>query len=74
MDEALVEHASAKAIIGQLESMYPNEDLYDSKFTLLGGWRRVFVLDSVTGGTAMLPQPALGCRGNYVVTACRLPY
>lgn len=36
LDEALVEHASAKELIGQLRGMEPDEDLYDAKFTVLG--------------------------------------
>src|SRR6202049_2393413 len=36
MDEATVEHAGAKELIAQLESMQPGDDLYDAKFTVLG--------------------------------------
>lgn len=36
LDEAEVEHASAKELISQLESMKPGDDLYDAKFTVLG--------------------------------------
>jgi hemerythrin superfamily protein len=36
MDEATVEHAGAKDLIAQLESMQPGDDLYDAKFTVLG--------------------------------------
>ena len=36
MDEADVEHASAKDLIAQLESMEPADDLYDARFTVLG--------------------------------------
>ena len=36
MDEAEVEHASAKDLIAQLESMEPDNDLYDARFTVLG--------------------------------------
>jgi len=35
MDEALVEHMGAKDLIAQLESMDPNDDLYDAKVTVL---------------------------------------
>ncbi len=35
MDEALVEHASAKELIAQLQNMTPDEDLYDAKVTVL---------------------------------------
>lgn len=36
LDEAKVEHASAKDLIKQLSSMKPGDDLYDAKFTVLG--------------------------------------
>jgi hemerythrin superfamily protein len=36
MDEAEVEHASAKELIAQLQSMQPTDDLYDAKVTVLG--------------------------------------
>jgi len=36
MDEAKVEHAGAKELIAQLESMQPGDELYDAKFTVLG--------------------------------------
>lgn len=36
MDEAEVEHAGAKDLISQLETMMPDEDLYDAKVTVLG--------------------------------------
>jgi len=36
MDEATVEHAGAKDLIAELESMQPGDDLYNAKFTVLG--------------------------------------
>ena len=36
MDEADVEHASAKDLIAQLEGMSPGDDHYDAKVTVLG--------------------------------------
>lgn len=35
MDEALVEHAGAKELVAQLESMRPEDELYDAKVTVL---------------------------------------
>src|SRR5579859_104202 len=35
MEEALVEHASAKALIAQLEEAEPSDELYDAKVTVL---------------------------------------
>lgn len=40
LDEALVEHTSAKQLISELESMRANEKLYDAKFTVLGEYIR----------------------------------
>lgn len=36
LDEATVEHASAKDLITQLQSMSPSDALYDAKVTVLG--------------------------------------
>jgi len=36
VDEATVEHASAKALISQLSQMDPHDDLYDAKVKVLG--------------------------------------
>lgn len=36
LDEAEVEHASAKDLIAQIQSMEPSEDLYDAKVKVLG--------------------------------------
>lgn len=36
MDEAEVEHASAKDLIRQIKSMSPGDDMYDAKVTVLG--------------------------------------
>jgi len=40
LDEADIEHASAKALIAQLESMKPGDDHYDAKVTVLGEYIR----------------------------------
>jgi len=36
VDEAEVEHASAKQLIDELEGMEPGDDMYDARFTVLG--------------------------------------
>jgi hemerythrin superfamily protein len=36
LDEALVEHAGAKNLIAEIESMEVGDDLYDAKITVLG--------------------------------------
>jgi len=36
LDEAEVEHASAKQLIAELEGMQPGDELYDAKVTVLG--------------------------------------
>ncbi|WOB09610.1 hemerythrin domain-containing protein [Piscinibacter gummiphilus] len=36
VDEAQVEHASAKDLIAQIRGMQPSDDLYDAKVTVLG--------------------------------------
>src|SRR5690606_6551643 len=36
LNEAKVEHASAKDLIAQLMAMSPDDELYDAKFTVLG--------------------------------------
>ena len=36
LDEAEVEHASAKDLIAQIQGMTPDDDLYDAKVTVLG--------------------------------------
>jgi len=36
LDEALVEHNSAKILISELQKMAPDDELYDAKFTVLG--------------------------------------
>ncbi|OGB27025.1 MAG: hypothetical protein A3I66_22350 [Burkholderiales bacterium RIFCSPLOWO2_02_FULL_57_36] len=36
IDEAAVEHVMARQLIGELESMHPDDALYDAKFIVLG--------------------------------------
>jgi hemerythrin superfamily protein len=40
VDEASVEHASIKRLVGELENMAPEDDLYDAKFKVLGEYVR----------------------------------
>jgi hemerythrin superfamily protein len=40
LDEATVEHASAKDLIAQIERMNPGDDLFDAKVTVLGEYIR----------------------------------
>ena len=40
LDEAEVEHASAKQLIAEIESMKPGEDKFDAKVTVLGEYIR----------------------------------
>jgi len=40
LDEAEVEHASAKDLIAQIRSMSPDDDLYDAKVKVLGEYVR----------------------------------
>jgi hypothetical protein len=40
MDEALVEHQSAKELIAQLQAMSADDELYDAKVTVLGEYIR----------------------------------
>jgi hemerythrin superfamily protein len=36
VDEAVVEHAAARDLVDEIETMAPGEDLYDAKLTVLG--------------------------------------
>ena len=40
VNEATVEHASAKELIAQIQGMSPDEELYDAKVTVLGEYVR----------------------------------
>jgi hemerythrin superfamily protein len=40
LDEAKVEHASAKQLIAEIEVMQPGDELYDAKITVLGEYIR----------------------------------
>ncbi len=53
LDEADVEHESAKALIAQLESMQPGDDHYDAKVTVLGEYIRHHVKEE---DAEMFPQ------------------
>lgn len=53
LDEALVEHASAKGLIGEIEAMKPGDDLYDAKVKVLGEYIAHHVKEEET---EMFPQ------------------
>ena len=48
LDEAQIEHASAKDLIAQIESGNPDDDLYDAKLTVLGEYIRHHVVEEHT--------------------------
>jgi len=53
VDEATVEHASAKALISQLSQMDPHDDLFDAKVKVLGEYIEHHVKEEET---EMLPN------------------
>jgi hemerythrin superfamily protein len=50
LDEALVEHQSAKKLIAEIEAMTPDEDLYDAKVKVLGEYIRHHVKEEEQPG------------------------
>jgi len=40
LDEAQVEHMVGRQMIGEIESMVPEDELYDARFTVLGAYMR----------------------------------
>jgi len=48
LDEARIEHASAKDLIAQIESGNPDDDLYDAKVTVLGEYIQHHVVEEHT--------------------------
>ena len=48
LDEAKIEHASAKDLIAQIELGDPDDDLYDAKVTVLGEYIRHHVVEEQT--------------------------
>jgi hypothetical protein len=53
LDEARIEHASAKDLIAQIESGNPADDLYDARVTVLGEYIQHHVVEE---HTEMFPQ------------------
>ena len=50
LDEAYVEHASAKHMIAEIEAMRPGDDLYDAKVKVLGEYIRHHVREEEQPG------------------------
>lgn len=57
LDEAKVEHDSAKQLMAEIEGMEPGEDLYDAKVTVLGEYVRHHVKEEER---EMFPQARKG--------------
>nr|WP_329723274.1 hemerythrin domain-containing protein [Caldimonas sp.] len=53
LDEAKVEHGSAKELIAQLEAANPDDDLYDARMTVLGEYIQHHVVEE---HTELFPQ------------------
>lgn len=48
LDEAQVEHASARQLINELAAMQPDDELYDAKFTVLGEYMKHHIREEET--------------------------
>lgn len=67
LNEAEVEHASAKTLISQLEQMSPEDELYDAKFTVLGEYTNHHIEEEED---ELFPEVA---KGEYDLTELEAP-
>lgn len=82
LDEAKVEHASAKDLVAQLMQMGPDDDLYDAKFTVLGEYTNHHIAEEedelfpkvVKGGYDLreLEQPMLQTKEKVMSATPRM--
>jgi hemerythrin superfamily protein len=70
LDEAEVEHASAKELIAQIQGMQPAESLYDAKVTVLGEYIDHHVKEEETQMFPKLKKTGLdlGAVGEQLMT------
>ncbi|WP_157267853.1 hemerythrin domain-containing protein [Azohydromonas aeria] len=66
LDEATVEHASARDLVEQIQGMDPSEDLYDAKVTVLGEYVRHHVKEEETELIPLLQQQGGGLDFNQL--------
>lgn len=67
LDEAVVEHASAKDLIAQLAQMNPDDELYDARFTVLGEYTNHHITEEED---ELFPQVA---KGEYDLRELEAP-
>jgi Hemerythrin HHE cation binding domain. len=67
LDEAVVEHASAKELVAQLMEMSPEDDLYDAKFTVLGEYTNHHIAEEED---ELFPEVV---KGEYDLTELEAP-
>jgi hemerythrin superfamily protein len=62
MDEALVEHGSAKELIDAIEKMSPVDELFSAKVTVLGEWVNHHIREEQTQMFPLVRKSALDLR------------